>query len=202
MIDLGLEPSSFNYKSTTYSTQVVFILFKNITKSETFYQEIVNITPMYKTSKFRPALVKQGPEPGLLWPWGNLCKILPPAFCCHSFDFQNTQCANTAHAGCCRDRTIVLVLKVMELTLLCNHMGVILVDYRAPQNTSFTLKFYFTWKEKFLMLKQQRLLVGRNDYFRWHTWEVVSCSWKNTILRAWSLESSEALSLILLAIRS
>lgn len=60
---------------------------------------------MYKTNKFRPTLVKQGPEPGLLWPGGNLCNTLHPAFCAYSSDFQNTQCANAAHAGCFRPRS-------------------------------------------------------------------------------------------------
>lgn len=62
-----------------------------------------------------------------------------------------------------RNKMVVLVLMVTELTFFWNHVGVILVNISIPHNTVLLLamKFHRMW-EKFLMLRQQRLLVGRN----------------------------------------
>lgn len=98
--------------------------------------------------------------------WRTLAKtwtVSTAWYCQHSFDFQNTQtCKCRTRQGVSdRNGIVVLILMVMELTLFWNHVGVILVDCSVPHNTPIYSEILPAVEGELLMLRQQRLLVGR-----------------------------------------
>lgn len=139
---------------------------------------------MYKTNKFRPPLVKQGPEPGLLWPWGMLQNPLPHILLPLLWISEQTE-VQMQHMPVVLDRNKmgVLVLMMTKLTFFWHHVEVTLVDYSVPHNTPIGNEI-LPYVEEIPDAQATAPTSGKKLIL------VVAhlCRWKSTLLRACSLE--------------